>query len=213
MATRETKADAPAPRRPGRPRMDTPSQEYLERLASIVDAAAELFGQHGYDAASLEQIADELDLRKATLYHYVGSKADLLRLVFERTLALALERFESIQEIPEPRDRLEALIRHQVVTVATYPDYFSVFFDQRGNLAPPDEEIMRGQQRRYVEAYAAAVRDAADAGCIAAVDPVLGAQGILGMTSWIYKWFRADRHSADEVADTCVRLVLGGDRR
>lgn len=189
--------------------METPSEHYLERLGSIVDAAAQSFGEKGYEAASLDQIADGLELRKASLYHYVGSKSDLLRMVFERTLSLALERFEAIQRMPEPRERLKALIEHQVLTVTTYPAYFAVFFDQRAHLAPADEERMRDQQRRYLDVYVTAVRDAVGAGVIHPVDPEIGAQGILGMASWVYKWFRADRHSPDEIAQSCVDLVLG----
>ncbi len=189
--------------------MEMPSQQYLDRLASIVDAAAHVFQVKGYEAASLDQIADGLDLRKATLYHYVGSKADLLRLVFERSLGLALERFESIREIAEPRARLEALIEHQVLTITTYPAYFAVFFDQRAHLTPEHGQRMREQQRRYLDVYVTAVRDAVEAGVLPPVDPDIGAQAVLGMSNWIYKWYREERHSPEEIAATCVRLVLG----
>ena len=45
----------------------------------VLDAAATLFLDVGYDAASMQQLADRLGLHKSSLYHYVDSKEDLLK--------------------------------------------------------------------------------------------------------------------------------------
>lgn len=52
-----------------------------ERLRQIEHTAAELFGQSGYYATSLQSLADAVGLTKAGLLHYVGSKDNLLTLV------------------------------------------------------------------------------------------------------------------------------------
>lgn len=200
-----------ARRKPGRPRLDGPSESYLQRLAAIVHTAAQVFQDHGYEAASLDQIAEGLELRKASLYYYVGSKAELLRMVFDHTLTLALERFEEIQAIADPRERLRALIEHQVYTLVEYPTYYAVFFDQRAHLSPEHSAMLREKEQAYLHVYRKAVTDAIDAGVLPAVDSWLGAQAILGMTSWIYKWFRPGIHDPEQFAETCVRLVMGTD--
>src|SRR5690606_29007945 len=74
------KSKQPAPPRRGRPRLTEPTPEYLARREEIVAAAARTFRARGYDSASLDDVAAELDLRKASLYHYVDSKAHLLYL-------------------------------------------------------------------------------------------------------------------------------------
>src|SRR5207253_8692552 len=66
----------PKRRGPGRPRLLEPSPEYVARREEIVAAAAEVFHEKGYDAGTLDDVADALDLRRASLYYYVRSKAN-----------------------------------------------------------------------------------------------------------------------------------------
>src|ERR1700712_2229038 len=49
-----------------------------ERWPEIIQAATDVFAEKGYDVASLHDIADRLDMLKGSLYHYIGSKEDLL---------------------------------------------------------------------------------------------------------------------------------------
>jgi len=210
MATpKPTDLEPPRRRGPGRPRLAEPSPEYVARREEIVAAAADIFREKGFDAGTLDDVADALDLRRASLYYYVRSKANLLHMIFERALDVALARLDEHSQIEDPYERLEALIRHQAVTVASEPSLFSVFFDHRPRLEPRYEEDIRLRERRYVTAYRVAVEQAIDAGIIRNVDPRYASQAILGMTSWPYKWFQADRDNVDTLADACVELILG----
>ena len=68
-----------------------------ERRALLLERATELFGEHGYDALSMAQIAREANISKALLYHYFPSKHKL----FEAALmAGAQELRERVQ--PDP---------------------------------------------------------------------------------------------------------------
>ncbi|MDA8033784.1 MAG: TetR/AcrR family transcriptional regulator [Actinomycetota bacterium] len=197
-------------RRPGRPRNTEPSPEYVARMNQIVETAAKVFQAKGYDAGSLDDVAVALDLRKASLYYYVRSKAELLYRVFDRAITTALDNVQCCQEIDDPRERLAALIRLQAVSVALSPGYFTVFFDQRPRLSPDYEADIRSKERRYLRVFAEAVDAAVAAGVLPAVDPRFGAQAILGMTSWVYKWFDGERDDPEAFARTCAELLLGG---
>lgn len=199
------------PRRRGRPRLAEPTPEYLERREAIIAAAVRTFHTHGYDAASLDDVAAELDIRKASLYHYIDSKAHLLYLVFDRAICRGLQRLEHISTVPDPRERLAAVITHQVELVAEEPSLFAVFFGNRPRLSSDYEADMLAKERRYARHFIEAVDFAAKERVIAAVDPKYGAQAILGSTSWIYKWFRPGIDDWQEVARNFVRLVLGSD--
>jgi AcrR family transcriptional regulator len=48
-----------------------------ERRALLLERATQLFGEHGYDALSMAQIAREAEISKALLYHYFPSKHKL----------------------------------------------------------------------------------------------------------------------------------------
>lgn len=62
-----------------------------QKLDRIVDAARELFAQHGVDEVTTQQIAEKADIGAGTLFLYVKSKGELLLLVQNDAYATALE--------------------------------------------------------------------------------------------------------------------------
>ena len=68
-----------------------------ERRASLLDTATRLFGEHGYDALSMAQIAREANISKALLYHYFPSKHKL----FEAALMAGAEDLRARTQ-PDP---------------------------------------------------------------------------------------------------------------
>ena len=199
---------AELPRKRGRPRNLEPSVEYRERLESIVTVASKVFHANGYEAGSLDDVAAALGLRKASLYYYVKRKSDLLRLVFERAITVALSEVDQLAEITDPKERLAALIRHQAMMVTRDPSLFAVFFGQRSGLEAQDLADIGRKERRYIRQFVLAVEAAMEAKVLPEGDPRLVANAIVGMTSWSYKWFDQRRDSPELFADNCVRLVV-----
>ncbi len=198
-------------RRPGRPKLAEPSQAFIARQAAIVEVAAEVFRRKGYDAGSLDDVAAELHLRRASLYHYVNSKAELLNLIFDRAISSALERLEELIRIEDPEARLAALIRHQVRTVTDQPVMLAVFFDNRPRLDEAYEAGIRAKERRYVRIFAEAVSAAIEVGAIPRVNARYAANSLLGFASWTYKWFDPARDDAEDLARTLTELILHRD--
>ncbi len=197
-----------AKRRPGRPRQETPSAGYLERREEILAKASEVFDAKGYEAGTLEDVAQAMGMRKAGLYHYVSSKSNLLFQLFDRAWELGFQRVADIPAIEDPGERLAALIRSHVGLIAEQKSLFTVFFGHRPGFDEAAERAFLEKERRYVGIFARAVRDAAEAGLIADVDPRLGAMALLGMTSWVYRWFDPAGSPAGEIGDAFVHLVL-----
>ena len=204
----EAATDATERRPRGRPRLTEPSAEYRRRMDEIVTTAIEVFRRDGYDTGSLDEVAEQLGLRKSSLYHYVGSKAELLFLVFDRAITVALERLEELTGIADPEERLRALIAHQVELITGEPLMFAVFFDSRPRLAADYERDIRAKERRYIRIYAEAVEAAGTAGVIPAVDARYGAQGLLGMLIWVYKWFEPGRDDPATVTQAFIDLLI-----
>jgi AcrR family transcriptional regulator len=198
-------------RRRGRPRLTEPSPEYLRRRDEIIETAVRVFHESGYEAGSLDDVATATDLRKASLYYYVDSKAQLLYLIFDRAISSALERLDELSTIEDPAQRLAAFIEHQVSMVADERSLFAVFFDSRPRLDAAYEDRIRDKERRYYGRFVDAVRAAVAAGSIPPIDPRYGAQALLGMTSWTYKWYEPGEHDITALARDYVRLVLRTD--
>src|SRR3989442_11977184 len=73
----------------------------------ILDAGLRLFSDYGYEGASMDDIALELEATKGLLYHYFRSKQEILTAILkEHPLRAAIDQFE--QGVPAA-DLREAL--------------------------------------------------------------------------------------------------------
>lgn len=206
----DTRASVFVKARRGRPRHAEKSPEFEEKLSAIVEAAADVFREKGYASGSLDDVAAALDIRKATLYYYVASKAKLLEMIFERALTTSRRKIDSLAEISDPRERLRALIRHQVELVSSDRSHFAVFFDHLSVSDRSDAKSprLRALEKEYMESFQRVVEYAVAAGVIADVPPKYAVQAIIGMTCWTYKWFDPRRHSTEAMVDTCIDLLI-----
>ena len=82
-----------------------------ERYPVIIQAALEIFARRGYHQASTREIARAADLSLAGLYHYVGSKEELLFLVIDRALDHLLASLDNALALAHaPEEKLLSLI-------------------------------------------------------------------------------------------------------
>lgn len=83
-----------------------------DRYPTIMQAALHLFARKGYHQASIREIARAAELSLAGLYHYVGSKDEILFLVIDQALDALLGKLDAAMgEAVTPEQRLLALIR------------------------------------------------------------------------------------------------------
>ena len=62
----------------------------------ILDAAAQVFRQKGFHGASMADIAETVKLQKASLYHHVASKQDILLALLDRALEMLFEHISNV---------------------------------------------------------------------------------------------------------------------
>ena len=68
----------------------------------ILDAALRLLAKHGYDGMSLQQIADEVGLHKATLFHHFAGKRELALEVWQDVLEPLRQHVRALDVDDEP---------------------------------------------------------------------------------------------------------------
>ena len=184
------------------------------RIQQIVTTAAELFGARGYDAVSLEDVADRLDVTKGSLYYYFASKDELVTAAIE-TLGTEwtarLERLPAARE-GSPTERLRALLREHIgIAVREYPAGLRLF------LVPEDwpaeqRSRIKELRRRHDRLFRRVIEEGVASGEFTAtsVDTVL--QCMHAAMSQTPTWCgplrgRARENAIAEVADTLMMLV------
>jgi AcrR family transcriptional regulator len=93
----------------GRPRAK--EQAAPDRRSMILQAAARLFAERGFEATSVRQIADAVDLLPGSLYHHFDTKEQILHEVIREPLVRITEENVRISKLPiDPEQKLIATV-------------------------------------------------------------------------------------------------------
>jgi AcrR family transcriptional regulator len=184
------------------------------RKQRILDTAARVFHQKGYRTATLDDVAQELGLTKAALYHYFSSKEDLLSAIYIQALENFFAKAYEIGALGlPPREKLRLLVRNHIqgIIIENLP-MFAVFFSEENQLPEKDFQRIRLEKRKYTQVVVDIIEEGIAGGAFRKLDSTLMAHGIIGMCNWIYKWYRPDRagHGPEAIADLFLELLEMG---
>lgn len=181
------------------------------QLDRIIITAARLFAANDFDATSLNDIAKELGINKATLYYYIKSKDELLYLCLERSFS----NLDNVIEFLRRQD-VPATLRmhtfHKLLFQAQNTDYGRCL-----NLISPQvlkrplaEEIIKFQ-RRLDEAVKSLFAEGVSNGEFRPANPIIFTAILYGASNWVPRWFQTGREGGIEhVADTFFAVMMQG---
>ena len=179
----------------------------------ILEAAARLICEKGYDAASIKDIADATGLTKAGLYHHIRSKESLLLEIQHYGMDVFEEKVLSqVVSIADPLERLKVCMEKNVLLVTHgWSKEVTIILHEHATLTGEARSQINARKKRYVRFLESSFAEAVRAGTIRPVNPKVAAFAFLGMVLWIYKWFRADGPiSAEQLAREMQDLYFGG---
>ncbi|HDL86016.1 MAG TPA: TetR/AcrR family transcriptional regulator, partial [Candidatus Acetothermia bacterium] len=104
-------------------------REREARVALILDAALRVFTSRGLHDGTMEEIAEEAELGKATLYYYFPSKETILSTLVEKTIERHFDGIrENAQQATNPLEAASAIIRGFAANYERTPDLFRLFY-------------------------------------------------------------------------------------
>lgn len=196
------------------PRADFKSLDRSVRRQRIVDTAVNVFHQKGYRAATLDDVANELGLTKAALYHYVSSKEELLSIIYIQALESFFAKAYEIGEMDmEPPEKLRTLVRHHIVHIIVENlAMFAVFFSEENQLPENDFQRIREEKQKYTRVFQRILDQGMAQGHFRKADSRVQACAIIGMCNWLYKWYRPEgnRRGPEEIAGDFIALLENG---
>jgi AcrR family transcriptional regulator len=184
------------------------------RMQEIVAVAAELFGERGYDAVSLDDVAERLDVTKGSLYHYFSGKEELGSAAIETLGTAWTDRLAALVERVggPPAARLRVLVREQlIVAVRDHPAGLGLF------LVPDDwpeaqRAVIKELRRRHDRLFRDVVEEGVAAGEFVVVDVDTTLNCLHAAMTQASVWYRGLRgarldHAVDRLAATLMMLV------
>ncbi len=187
------------------------TREVRNRYEDIVDAAAMLFSERGYEGTSIQDIADGVGLLKGSLYHYINSKEDLLHAVIQEahhhTAKLGLD---ALALEGDALDKLRWLVGQHLSGAASNLAKLRVFYREARFLPPDRLADILASRHTYEHSLRLILSHGQEEGTVAAhLDPTLTAIAILAILNSVQQWFRPDGpRSLTEVTASFTDLVL-----
>ena len=184
-----------------------------ERYRTILETAARLIRERGYEGTSMQEIADACRLTKAGLYHHIQNKEQLLFAI----MRYGMDLFENqvlakVKDIADPVERLSACMRRNIelVTHGASKEVIIILHEHATLTGEAREHIDR-RKKNYVRFLEDTFSEAVKQGRMRPVDPTIVAFSFLGMVLWVYKWFKPDgRLTAAQISEGMLDLFFAG---
>jgi len=193
-----------APTRRGRPG---------HSLDSLLDVAVALFIERGFEATSMDALADRLGVTKSAIYHHVPSKVELLRLALDRALdGLFAVLVEPGATQGPAIDRLEHVVRGSVGVLTDRLPFVTLLLRVRGNSHVESHALHR--RRDFDHRVTELVREAVAEGSVRPdVDPRVTSRLLFGTVNSLTEWYRPGGGlSPSDLADSLVTTLFAGLR-
>jgi AcrR family transcriptional regulator len=175
----------------------------------ILEAAANLFFEEGYAAATLESLARSLKVTKPFIYTYFKNKAEILTAISEAGIDTSLESLRKGQiEADRALDQLRIAMAAAARSVIRFQKYVVVYQRELKSLDAPDAERILRKRVQFDHEVAAMVARGVGEGDMQVADPSMAAVWIGGLLSWIPVWHNpAGRQNPDQVAAEFVSAI------
>jgi AcrR family transcriptional regulator len=162
--------------------MSNTTEIHKPRRDEILDAATRLFAERGYDGTSMNDVAERVGMRKASLFYHFATKDALYEAVIDRVVASFQEPLEKIYASSGTfSERLDVLTATLVGALAARPHAARLLLREAMDWGPQMRGKMLDRILLVLEAGAAWIRTGQAEGEFAEADPKQMVLSAIGM--------------------------------
>ncbi len=179
---------------------------------NILEAAAQIFREKGFHGTSMSDIAEAVNLQKASLYHHVSSKQEILLEILDQALQLLLDRISSItvQNITADK-KLRLMIREYLQILVENIDLAAVLLFEHRSLERKQHARHIPNRDKFESLWKDVLAEGVRTRIYKCDDPALTARALLGLMNWTITWYRSDGgKTIEQIADDYSNLLLNG---
>jgi AcrR family transcriptional regulator len=182
------------------------------RKHQILEAAAQVFREKGFHAATMEDIGDLVGMNKATLYYWVASKEAVF---FELLQTGMIETLASIAEAIHPGmsaiEKLRTLIHVHIRDSALRANTTVLVLREQHVLQGAQAESHRRFRRQYEKVWYDAFEQGVAEGVIRDSPAHMGEFFLFGALNWFSHWYHPDgRMTPQQIADSFCDFFFRG---
>ena len=178
----------------------------------ILDVAAQVIRQKGFHGASMADIATAVNLKKASLYHHVSSKQEILLALLDRALEMLFEHISSAtgKSIP-PDEKLRQMIHSYLQVMTENGDLAVVLLMEHRSLSPDLRSRHVPNRDKFELLWRDVVVEGIADGVFSDIDPVMAKRALFGVMNWTITWFQPDGElSIEQITEQYANLLFNG---
>jgi TetR/AcrR family transcriptional regulator, cholesterol catabolism regulator len=187
----------------------TVDNEWADKRALILRCAAEVFTKVGYSRGTTKQVAKQAGLSQSSIYHYVGSKEEMLsEIAREVDRAFQSGLHDALAGAGTSVQKLSAALRIFTLNVIAYRNEWTVYWNEEESLPAELAAEIRESKKIWVDQYKQLVRQCQAEGALSAEVPAsVVTEAVLGSIATINRWYRPGGGlSPDEIADSMLKV-------
>jgi TetR/AcrR family transcriptional regulator, cholesterol catabolism regulator len=187
----------------------------ISRKDQILQTAAKMFKEKGYASSSMRDIATELGIEAASLYHHIKSKEEILETI---CFTMADQLNAAIAEVNDiyfnAEEKLRMAIQNHVSIIAANLDQSAVFLHEWRSLSEPKLSEFKALRDAYENEIRVIIKGGINEDVFDDVDSKFATLTILSTVNWINEWYNPQgKMNATEVAQKLSDFIMGGLRK
>ena len=181
------------------------------KLAQIYAAAARIICDKGFDAMTMNDIAQAVGMTKAGVYHYINGKKDMLYAVMNYGMdSLGRAVIEPASKIADAEERLRTIVYNHAQLITKGSNPITIVVDEMAGLSAVHRRKINQRKRVYFELIRDTLNQLKEENKLREVDTTVASFSILGMLLWISRWYHPEgRLNSDEASAEILKLALG----
>lgn len=178
----------------------------------ILDTAAQVFRRKGFHGASMSDIAEALDVQKASLYHHVKSKQEILLALLDRALIMLVDHISNISSENLPPDqKLRKMIRGYLSALSENADLTAVLLFEHRSLDKKTHTRHVPQRDKFEALWRDVLNEGVRTKTFELKDPALAVRALMGVMNWTLTWYQPNgEKSIEQIADDYSDFMLKG---
>lgn len=191
------------------------TEKDVSRKEVIIKAAASLFREKGYKAASMRDLAVKVGVEAASLYNHIRSKTELLHDICFDVANLYIDHMNAVEASnASPISKLETLLRFHIKQMLENYEEVHVTDREWRYLAEPNLSNYQNLRRNYRKRFAAIIEKGIEQGELNKIDASTAVLILLHAISGIESWHRSKQKiSGEELEENMLTILIDGIKK
>ncbi len=182
------------------------------RYNEIINAATELFAKKGYAATSMREISENLEITKATLYHYFKSKEQILFEILDNVMDEALQNLEKISNMDiSPEEKLKNVLKFYSRYYVSKQNDLILLVNELNSLNEKYKKILIEKEKKYLNLIKSIFNELNLQGKLKDIPLTVLAFSFFGMVHYTIKWYHPNGSiKPDKLSEYFVEIFTKG---